>query len=672
MSRWMKHRFHFNLTILRKVSAGVFLSLLIPLILLGIVYGRMNAKIRAQYYERSMANIRSSLRSMELLFDNVDQISVFLGDNYEVNNYYNIDRSGIRKNLTAFLKAQEVLGSLSIANSDVMNVQLYSARSGTLIDFSTISLYPERYYGSDFYLSGYDCETFRTEYLQGDQYLGYSRKPVGTRYRSPEMTLIYQVRHLGGNMKSRNNRALFYLSENYLLELFHSLDNYEDCSLLLMDEEGEILLRHDGQAFQEDAIQSILESVSDEASSGYYNVKAGQVNTSVTYCRSEGRGWLCVTALPYSLVLSATSPFLIPMTVLLVIALLAGIALLILHGVRLAYPAFEVAGVLHTGTEKPDFSRIAEKVRELAKSNEQLQETISRQVSAVRAEAFLRLLIGEDLSKEEKLNSLEGLGIRKDADFYMILLINANDIRIDTDLEEYSMQRVLLENVLKEQNSLEISDIFPVDIERSVVCLTADGLSMRDFQRRAEEMVSYARKSLGVGGEISYSVGGDIVNSAAGLPDAFLHAQLALKIPQNIFGAHMIQWYERARQFADLGSVSSGAAEDTVSVQNRVLIENIQKYIQDNYSNPQLSLSLVSEEFYMTEVYLSKLFKKATGENFSRYVEGIRMKRAREMLDEGYKVSEVVKQVGYNSPQVFRRAWKRYYKEESTEETEGT
>ena len=68
----------------------------------------------------------------------------------------------------------------------------------------------------------------------------------------------------------------------------------------------------------------------------------------------------------------------------------------------------------------------------------------------------------------------------------------------------------------------------------------------------------------------------------------------------------------------------------------------------------------------MTEVYLSKLFKKATGENFSRYVEGIRMNRAKELLDQGYKVMEVVEQVGYNSPQVFRRAWKRYFKEEDT------
>ena len=140
-------------------------------------------------------------------------------------------------------------------------------------------------------------------------------------------------------------------------------------------------------------------------------------------------------------------------------------------------------------------------------------------------------------------------------------------------------------------------------------------------------MVSHVRKSMDMAEDISYSVGGDIVSTAVNLSGAFLHAQLALKIPQNIFGAHVIQWYERAKQFADLGSIGSEASEDAVSLQNRILIENIQNYIRDNYSNPQISLSLVGEAFYITEVYLSKLFKKATGENFSRFVGSFLMRK---------------------------------------------
>ena len=671
MSTRTRHKSRFNLMILRRVSAGVLISLLIPLVLLGIVYGQMSARIRDQYYERNMTHMQSSLHSLEMLFDNMDQIAVYLGDHNEIASFYNIDRPAIRKNLTVFLKAQQTLGSISVANSDVENIQLYSAHSGTLMDLNTVSLYPERYYGTDFLLEGYDYETFRTEYLLGDRFLGFSRRTVsGTRFHGSEEAVIYQIRHVGSNMRSRNNRALFYLTANHLLSLFDSLDHFEDSSFYLMNEKGEILLRHGGEDIPEESAADVLRLNSHEEANGYYNIKAGGADCSVIYCRSGSRGLVSAAVLPYSLILSAVSTFRVSMMILLVVALLAGTALLILHGIRLATPAFEVAGIFQTETDKTDVSQIAGKVRELARSNEKMREKISRQVSAVKAEAFIRLLTGEDLGEEEKLNTLESLGIRKDADRYMILLINANDIRIDTDLNDLVMQRVLLDNLLKEQETPEISSLFPVDIERSVLCLTADGLSMRDFQRTAEEMVSYVRRSLlDAGGDISYSIGGDIVDSAAGLPQAFLHAQLALKIPQNIFGSHAIQWYERARQYAGPGSVSQGAQEDVISAQNRILIENVKKYIREHYSNPQLSLSLVGEEFYITEVYLSKLFKKATGENFSRYVESVRMKRARELLDEGQKVMDVVPQVGYNSPQVFRRAWKRYYQEENSGET---
>ena len=665
MNKQTHHKFRLNRAALRRASAGVLLSLLIPLIVLGVIYGQMNRKIMTQYYDRSLTTLRSSLGSLGLIIDNLDQIAVYLGDNAEIIQFYNLDRDEARNNLTSFLKAQQVLSSIRVANNDVVNVQLYSARSGTLIDFNTISMYIDRYYGSSFLLNDYNRESFLEEYLEGEQYLGFSRKLVtGTRFRSPEMALIYQARHIGSNIRSRDNRVLFYLSEDHLLDLFRTLDDDENSSLYLLNESGDVLLRHGGGDLPDGAVADVLHLADHEQQNGYYNVEVDRVSTFVTYCTNAERGWTCVATLPNQQVLSATSVFRVPMIVLFIIALLAGIMLLILHGARLAYPVYEVADILRTGTERTEYPLIADKVRELAQSNERLQETIRQQVSAVKSEAFIRLLTGEDFSEEEKLNVLEGLGIRKDADYYMILLINANDVRIDTDLEDLGMQRVLLEHFLKEQKTLEISDVFPVDIERSVLCLTADRIQKSEFQRRAEEMVSQARKSLGMGESASYSVGGDIVDSAANLFKAFLHAQLALKTSQNIFGTHAIQWYERARQFAEMGDTGSETQEDTVSRQNHILIENIQTYIQENYSNPQLSLHLVGEEFYITEVYLSKLFKKVTGENFSHYVEEIRMNRARELLEEGYKVTEVVQLVGYNSPQVFRRAWKRHFKEE--------
>ncbi len=664
--KWIFRKPYVNLTALRKVFTAVFLSLLFPLVLLSLIYTRMNDKIRAQFYDRSLTSMQSSLRAMELVFDNIDQIAVYLSDNYDIINYYNLDRSDAVKKPTSFLRAQQVLGSIGVANNDILNIQLYAARSETLLDFSTISLYPERYYGSSFRLDDYDYDQFLGNYLLGTDTLGCSRKIVsGARFHNPEPTLIYEIRHIGSSIRSRSNRALFYLSESRLLELFSSLDSFENASFFLFDEAGNILLLHGEEVFADDAfVRELCELPDTNGPSGYCQVSSNGADASVTFCKSAARGWKCVQAIPYSYVLSATSSFRTSMVLLLAVALITGLLLLTLYGMRLASPTLELVNVLNINGGASDSAQIVERVRELAQNNELLREQISRQVSAIKAETFIRMLTGEDTDGAQGLDMLESLGIRRNAALYMILLINANDIRIDTDLERIGTQRVLLEKLLADQHELEISEIFSVDMERCVLCVTADALSLKEFQRRAENMISRVRKSLGVGGDISYSVGGDIVNAPGRLPKAFLHAQLALKVPQNIFGTHVIQWYERAKQFADLGAVGTAAADDTVSVQNRILIENIQKYIRENYGNPQLSLSLVGEEFYITEVYLSKLFKKATGENFSHYVEGVRMTHAKELLDQGCKVSEVIRQTGYNSPQVFRRAWKRYYGEE--------
>ena len=68
---------------------------------------------------------------------------------------------------------------------------------------------------------------------------------------------------------------------------------------------------------------------------------------------------------------------------------------------------------------------------------------------------------------------------------------------------------------------------------------------------------------------------------------------------------------------------------------------------------------MVSAEFGLSEGYLSSIFKKETGTNFAEYLEQLRVKAARVLLEDGTKVTDVSHMVGYNSIQSFRRAFKR-------------
>ncbi len=93
---------------------------------------------------------------------------------------------------------------------------------------------------------------------------------------------------------------------------------------------------------------------------------------------------------------------------------------------------------------------------------------------------------------------------------------------------------------------------------------------------------------------------------------------------------------------------------------NSDIILVIQKYIQDHYTDPSLCLAEIAEKFNISEVYFSQTFKNVTGENFSGYLETIRMEQARYLLRNSDKtVEEVSNMVGYNSINTFHKAFKR-------------
>lgn len=90
------------------------------------------------------------------------------------------------------------------------------------------------------------------------------------------------------------------------------------------------------------------------------------------------------------------------------------------------------------------------------------------------------------------------------------------------------------------------------------------------------------------------------------------------------------------------------------------LIEKIQDYIQENYSDSTLSLSKISQEFNISESYFSLQFKKVTNQNFSEYLENIRIQQAVKLLQgTDMNVNDIAEKTGYTNCVSFRRAFKR-------------
>lgn len=90
------------------------------------------------------------------------------------------------------------------------------------------------------------------------------------------------------------------------------------------------------------------------------------------------------------------------------------------------------------------------------------------------------------------------------------------------------------------------------------------------------------------------------------------------------------------------------------------IINSIHTYISAHYAD-EITLSSIAQVVHLSPYYISKLFKKTTGENFIDYLTSVRMERAMELLTSpGVRVYDVAEQVGYKSTKHFSQVFRAY------------
>ena len=89
--------------------------------------------------------------------------------------------------------------------------------------------------------------------------------------------------------------------------------------------------------------------------------------------------------------------------------------------------------------------------------------------------------------------------------------------------------------------------------------------------------------------------------------------------------------------------------------------ERIRQFIEHNYTN--CSLEYIAKEMCLSSQYLGRLFAKHDEHGFRAYKLKIRIEKAMDLLRRSsLDVSEIAYQIGYENPESFMRAFKRYVK----------
>ena len=119
------------------------------------------------------------------------------------------------------------------------------------------------------------------------------------------------------------------------------------------------------------------------------------------------------------------------------------------------------------------------------------------------------------------------------------------------------------------------------------------------------------------------------------------------------------QLFEMLHQSVERFCVQNIKAEQVTAVRLR---NELIAYIDGNFNNKNLSLSMVAD-YLNTSVYVvTRLFKETTGKNFKEYVLDKRMEYAAELLKSTpTKIAEISGMAGFESPEYFSSVFKTKY-----------
>lgn len=94
-----------------------------------------------------------------------------------------------------------------------------------------------------------------------------------------------------------------------------------------------------------------------------------------------------------------------------------------------------------------------------------------------------------------------------------------------------------------------------------------------------------------------------------------------------------------------------------VNIESKAIKDALQ-YIEEHY-NEKITLEVLAKELYLNESYLSKLFKKEIGLNFSDFLNNIRIEKSKKLLlENNYKIYEIADKVGFSNSKYFISVFK--------------
>ncbi len=137
----------------------------------------------------------------------------------------------------------------------------------------------------------------------------------------------------------------------------------------------------------------------------------------------------------------------------------------------------------------------------------------------------------------------------------------------------------------------------------------------------------------------------------------FSYAAEAMKYGVQRYLLKPINREEFEETVLELYKSCSNVEHDMSKIANTIL-----NHIDDNYKNPDYSLSILASEVQLSEGYITKILKKECNSTFSDYLISQRINCAKKQIENSdgiIKMYEIAESCGFSSQHYFSRAFKK-------------
>lgn len=290
--------------------------------------------------------------------------------------------------------------------------------------------------------------------------------------------------------------------------------------------------------------------------------------------------------------------------------------------------------------KKDELKKVIEEVEIKIKENKKQDKLLSKSIEVLKRDFFKHILFSniEGNYKTDK-SLLENMQLNENYRYKMTI------IQRDKNSDK-TIVSSFIKDILENNKGLEYLSFYFEDNIYIVFYLECNDKSL--MNKLTEDIIS----------KVDIFIENDnnvfVIESTDKVWQLREQSRLFRKLKNNICSEVKVKKY-----ILNLSEESSNSIYDDNEKTNVTAIKLAKQYIINNF-NKNITLKEVADEVFLSQNYLSELFKKEMGEGFYDFLSRYRIQVAKDLLlTTNLRVYEVAQNVGYNDSITFGRAFKK-------------